>query len=114
MKSFDYVKRVYGVPAARGRRVLFNRALGVVTSGDGAHIRVRLDGAKNSVPCHPTWEMIYLDNDGKQIFPVIEEANPVCEIIAPGFYFGVCITDEQVAQLHRLKKTDVEPTGDNT
>ncbi len=72
MSSFDYVKRAYGVPVARGRRVLFDGKPGVVTSGSGAHIRVRLDGAKHSVPCHPTWEMIYLDNDGKQIFPVVE------------------------------------------
>lgn len=51
--SLDYVKRNYGVPVKRGQRVTHEGDQGVVTCGDGAHVRVRFDGEKFSRPCHP-------------------------------------------------------------
>ena len=51
--SLDYVKRTYGVPVKRGQRVIHEGEHGTVTSGDGAHVRVRFDGRAFSVPCHP-------------------------------------------------------------
>lgn len=59
--SLDYVRRVYGVPAKRGMRVVADGQPGVITSGDGAHIRIRLDGEKHSAPWHPTWRIDYGD-----------------------------------------------------
>lgn len=54
MSSLAYVRDTYGVPARRGMRVIHEgRDHGVITSGTGAHVRVRFDGEKHSVPCHP-------------------------------------------------------------
>lgn len=57
--QFDYVRRYYGVPAKRGGRVKFRGAPGVITSGAGNYLRIRLDGEAKSVLVHPTWEMAY-------------------------------------------------------
>jgi hypothetical protein len=59
--SLNYVKREYGVPARRGQRVIHDgREYGTVTSGDGPYVRVRFDGRRHSVPCHPL-SLDYLD-----------------------------------------------------
>lgn len=48
------IRERYGVPAARGRRVIHDGCeSGVITSSDGAHIRVRFDGERRSASCHP-------------------------------------------------------------
>jgi hypothetical protein len=57
--SFDYVRRYYKVPAKRGLRVTVDGKAGRITSGRGAHIMVRFDGASHSLPCHPTWRVTY-------------------------------------------------------
>jgi hypothetical protein len=54
--SLSYVKEKYGVPVKRGQRVRVNMGRGgegAVTCGDGAHVRVRLDGEKRSGRYHP-------------------------------------------------------------
>jgi len=69
---FDYVRRAYGVPAARGRRVTWDGRPGRITSGAGNYIRIRLDepymqyfAAHNrelpqqSVLAHPTCRLVY-------------------------------------------------------
>jgi hypothetical protein len=54
MRSLNYIREKYGVPAKRGTRVTTETGkTGVVTSGDGAHVRVRLDGEKHSGSWHP-------------------------------------------------------------
>ena len=61
---FAYIRRYYGVPAEKGRRVRFHYydKEGVITGhSTGAHILVRFDGDEQSQPCHPTWKMQYLD-----------------------------------------------------
>lgn len=59
--GFAYVRKRYGVPAKRGRRVVANGKPGVITRSAGHYIRVRLDGEKRSGYWHPTWHMLYLD-----------------------------------------------------
>lgn len=66
--SFDYVHHRYGVPARRAMRVTADGSPGVITSGAGKYIRVRLDGAKHSFPWHPTWNMVYHTEHGDRTF----------------------------------------------
>lgn len=59
--SLDYVRRTYCVPVKRGMRVVTECGKpGVVTCGDGAHVRVRVDGEKRSGRWHPL-ALDYLD-----------------------------------------------------
>ena len=61
---FDYVKKAYNLPfLKKGLRVKFDGKMGTVTHAD-CHVRVRFDGQKHSVRCHPTWEIIYYDEQG--------------------------------------------------
>jgi hypothetical protein len=62
--SFDYVRRVYGVPAKRGMRVIADGKPGTITCGDGHYIRIRLDGEKWSGRWHPTWRIEYPQEAG--------------------------------------------------
>ena len=57
--SFDYVRRTYRVPAARGVRVTVDGRPGVITSGKGGYVMVRFDGTRRPLPCHPTWRVEY-------------------------------------------------------
>ena len=57
--SFDYIRRTYKVPAARGVRVTVDGRPGVITSGKGGYVMVRFDGQKRPLPCHPTWRVEY-------------------------------------------------------
>lgn len=61
IRSLSYVREQYGVPAKRGMRVIHEgRDHGIITCGTGAHVRVRFEGDKYSVPCHPL-SLDYLD-----------------------------------------------------
>lgn len=71
--SFDYVRRMYGVPAKRGMRVIANGKPGRITSGNGQYIMVLLDGDKRPTVWHPTWEMVYLTDSPASSLPVREE-----------------------------------------
>jgi hypothetical protein len=52
--SLGYVKDKYSVPVKRGMRVRTEEGRdGVVTCGDGAHVRVRIDGERRSGIYHP-------------------------------------------------------------
>jgi hypothetical protein len=62
--SFAYVRAYYGVPAKRGARVIADGRAGVITSGLGHYIRIRLDGERRPRVYHPTWHMDYLDGRG--------------------------------------------------
>lgn len=69
--SFDYVRRVYGVPAGRGRRVRIRYSLTEIREGSitsaSCYIYVRLDGQKRPRPFHPCWEVQYLDSEGNVV-----------------------------------------------
>ena len=62
--SMKYIRKIYAVPAKRGGRVEYTGEgrpeLGTITSANGAHLNVRLDGVKHIMPFHPTWKMRYL------------------------------------------------------
>jgi hypothetical protein len=70
--SLDYIRKTYDVPVKRGARVEYTGGkepqLGTVISASGAHVNIRLDGAKHAMPFHPTWEIRYLasDNGGRE------------------------------------------------
>lgn len=55
-----YIRETYKVPAKRGMRVRFNGLNGRIVGSRGGYLRVRLDGSKRPLICHPTWEMVYL------------------------------------------------------
>lgn len=59
--SMEYIRRYYHVNAFRGQTVEVNGRTGVITSSDSQYLRVRFDGEKHSVRCHPTWRVTYLD-----------------------------------------------------
>lgn len=68
MSTFEYVRTHYRVPARRGLRVVGDGKPGVITGADGAHILIRLDGEKLSLPWHPTWHMRYIGATGATIW----------------------------------------------
>lgn len=63
--SLEYIRRTYKVPAKRGARVRYqggqSEAMeGGITGSRNAYLRIRFDGHKRSLQCHPTWNMEYL------------------------------------------------------
>lgn len=62
MKSCQYVKDNYGVPADIGRRVLVDGKPGIIADDRGNYIGVNFDSDKPGVisNCHPTWKVEYL------------------------------------------------------
>ncbi len=63
MSAFEYVRQVYGVPAAFGRKVVVEGRSGIIVKDMGHYIGVNFDHDKPGVisPCHPTWEVVYGD-----------------------------------------------------
>lgn len=61
--DFEYIKNHYKVPAEYGREVIVNGRKGVITEDEGNYIGVVFydDKKRNSMPCHPTWEVEYLE-----------------------------------------------------
>lgn len=62
MRSAEYIRTRYGVPAKKGGKVIFNGRPGVITGYRDAYLLIRLDGEKHSMPCHPMWRIEYLTN----------------------------------------------------
>lgn len=66
--SLEYIRKTYRVPAKRGGRVEYTgkgrSELGTIAGASGAHISIRLDGIKHTMPFHPTWKLRYLDAKG--------------------------------------------------
>lgn len=65
--SMAYIRKAYGVPAKRGGRVEYSGERipqqGTILGSCGAHLSIRLDGVKHSMPFHPTWKLRYLPSD---------------------------------------------------
>jgi hypothetical protein len=61
--NFDYIKRSYEVPAEMYREVIVNGKKGVITEDMGNYIGVNFyeNPTLYALPCHPTWEVQYLD-----------------------------------------------------
>jgi hypothetical protein len=59
------VRRFYGVPAYRGREVLFSGLKHpvrcTIISSTGSHLYLRDSNGRRIGPCHPTWAMDYGD-----------------------------------------------------
>lgn len=68
--SLDYIRWMYGVSARRGGRVEYTGdgrpELGTICGAQGAHLSIRLDGVKHTMPFHPTWKLRYLDDEAAQ------------------------------------------------
>lgn len=64
--ALEYIREYYTVPAEIGRRVIVNGKPGVIAAGRGNYIGVNFDQDKpgHISPCHPTWEVEYLDMGG--------------------------------------------------
>jgi hypothetical protein len=64
------IENQYGVKVRPGQRVKYTGdriagvQLGTVVSIKGAYVHIRLDGQKNAMPFHPTWELEYVPVDG--------------------------------------------------
>lgn len=63
--SLPAIRKRYGCPAGRGKRVKFQGRAAVITGTPrchGHHLNLRFDGeAKVTGPFHPLWEIDYLD-----------------------------------------------------
>lgn len=61
--NFDYVKNAYHVPAEMHREVMLKGKKGVIMEDMGNYIGVVFYDSENKhpQPCHPIWEMEYLD-----------------------------------------------------
>lgn len=62
--SAQYVRDYYRVPAARGGRIRFDGAPGVIVGFRDQYLRVRLDGEPGIDTLHPTWRVEYLTEGG--------------------------------------------------
>ena len=63
--SLEYINRMYDLKIQVGGRIRYtgnpqNPLEGEVTGAQGAHVLIKLDGAKVAQPFHPTWEIEYL------------------------------------------------------
>ena len=58
--SFEYIRETYNVPAKRGMKVIAQGRRGTIVGVKGPHLRIRIEGEKNILSFHPTWEMEYL------------------------------------------------------
>lgn len=61
--DFQYIKDRYKVPAEMNREVIMNGKKGVITKDMGNYVGVNFYEKQTAdpLPCHPTWEMEYLD-----------------------------------------------------
>jgi hypothetical protein len=62
--NLDYIRRTYDVEAHLGARVRYTGEkqpqLGTIQGAQGAHVLIKLDGQREAMPYHPTWELEYL------------------------------------------------------
>jgi hypothetical protein len=61
--EFQYIKDRYKVPAEMNREIIMNGKKGVITKDMGNYIGVNFydNVTADPLPCHPTWEMEYLE-----------------------------------------------------
>lgn len=62
-RGMGLVRRIYGVPAYRGREVVFtglkHPVAGRIISCNGSHLWIRTNEGRRFGPLHPTWEIDY-------------------------------------------------------
>lgn len=61
--SLEAIRRRYGVPATRGRRVKFEGRVAIITSAEGYYLRMKFLGADKThgAPFHPLWHIDWMD-----------------------------------------------------
>jgi hypothetical protein len=55
----EYIRDYYNVPAKRGMEVVAQGRNGRIVGSRGEYLRIKVDGEKNILSFHPTWEMEY-------------------------------------------------------
>ena len=63
--SMKYIRDTYGVPAKRGRKILFEGRVCTIRGSSDARLRVTDDRANGKMILHPTWRVQYLPEDTK-------------------------------------------------
>ena len=67
-QALEYIRRFYSVPANAGTRIEYaggeTKREGEIVGGEGAYLKVRLDGDTYDVLLHPTWKVTYLPESG--------------------------------------------------
>jgi hypothetical protein len=64
--GMEYIKKHYNLPFLKqGMSVIANGRKGKITGTYNAHLIIKSIEAKYSGTYHPTWQMTYLDKDGK-------------------------------------------------
>ena len=61
-----YIRDTYKVPAKVGMRVIANGQEGVIAGARRQYLLIRIDGKTDVLSFHPTWEMKYLPQRGKE------------------------------------------------
>ena len=61
MDDMKYIREQYGVPAKIGMKVVAQGRDGTIVGARCEYIRVKIDGEKNVLLFHPTWEMEYIE-----------------------------------------------------
>ena len=71
--GMEQIRHSRGVPAKRGGRIRYTGGrvpeMGTIVSARNGYLMIRIDGEKLPGTYHPTWELEYLDDDGKAIWP---------------------------------------------
>ena len=60
-ENMDYIRKKYKVPAKRGMKVIAQGHNGTIVGARNGYLRIRIEGEKNILSFHPTWEMEYLE-----------------------------------------------------
>lgn len=66
MTSLEYIRYHYGVPALRGRKVVYRGPgkfcgqTGTIDGGECNYLLLRFEGFDEPALFHPTWELEYL------------------------------------------------------
>lgn len=68
--SIAEIRKCRGVPAKRGMRVYYKheQRYGTIKSAQQGYLMILLDGDKCPLTFHPTWELVYLDKDGSELW----------------------------------------------
>jgi hypothetical protein len=59
MDDMEYIREQYNVPAKQGMEVVAQGRDGMIVGARGGYLRINIEGEKNVLSFHPTWEMEY-------------------------------------------------------
>lgn len=112
-EKLDCIRSHYDVPARVGVRIRFQGKPGTIEGAQNSYLRIRLDGERHTVLCHPTWEMEYAVAEGRDCW--------YCGAPAVSVWFttwddpgndwpmcGTCESNVRQALAHRAEGCDEE------